>query len=166
MGESFDHCPAGWIGQRRKCCTQSIHNPMVVDCSSMSSVNFAIPGFQFPDLRCRTPALMDTLRKSGEPAALWRWHQGRRNVDCLRNLLGLSPPCWANDFARRLARICAMSGKSLLPYRQCSACKSSRWPTVPVRSSVDTAICSAKVISRPSLEIRQAQYKSFDGEPL
>jgi hypothetical protein len=32
MGESFDHCPAGWIGQSRKCCTQIIHNPMVVYC--------------------------------------------------------------------------------------------------------------------------------------
>jgi hypothetical protein len=31
MGESFDHRPAGWIRQSRKCCTQIIHNHMVVD---------------------------------------------------------------------------------------------------------------------------------------
>ena len=32
MGEPFDHGPPGWIRQSRKCCTQSIHNHMVVDC--------------------------------------------------------------------------------------------------------------------------------------
>src|ERR1039458_3880547 len=32
--------------------------------------------------------------------------------------------------------------KSLVPYRQCSACRTSRMPMLPVRSSVDTAICS------------------------
>jgi hypothetical protein len=32
MGESFDHCPAGWIRQSRECCTQIIHNHMVVHC--------------------------------------------------------------------------------------------------------------------------------------
>jgi len=32
MGESFDHCPAGRIRQSRECCTQSIHNHMVVHC--------------------------------------------------------------------------------------------------------------------------------------
>jgi hypothetical protein len=42
MGESFDHCPAGWIRQSRKCCIQFIHNRMVVDCRSMSTANFAI----------------------------------------------------------------------------------------------------------------------------
>jgi hypothetical protein len=31
MGESFDHRPAGWIRQSRKCCTQAIHNHMVVN---------------------------------------------------------------------------------------------------------------------------------------
>ena len=45
MGESFDHCPPGWIRQSRKRCTQFIHNHMVVDYLSMSSVNFAIPDF-------------------------------------------------------------------------------------------------------------------------
>ena len=40
MGESFDHCPAGWIRQRGKCCTQFIHNRMVVDFRPMSNVNF------------------------------------------------------------------------------------------------------------------------------
>jgi hypothetical protein len=47
MGESFDHCPAGWIRQSRKCCTQSIHNHMVVDFLSVSSENFATPDFCF-----------------------------------------------------------------------------------------------------------------------
>jgi hypothetical protein len=42
VGESFDHCPPGWIRQSRKRCTQSIHNRMVVDYWGMSSVNFAI----------------------------------------------------------------------------------------------------------------------------
>ena len=45
VGESFDHCPAGWIRQSRKCCTKIIHNRMVVDYRSMSTANFAIRGF-------------------------------------------------------------------------------------------------------------------------
>ena len=45
MGEPLDHGPAGWIRQSRKCCVQAIHNRMVVDYPSMSSVNFAIPDF-------------------------------------------------------------------------------------------------------------------------
>src|SRR4029077_4294823 len=40
MGEPFDHRPAGWIRQSRKCCTQYIHNLMVVDFSAVSSTNF------------------------------------------------------------------------------------------------------------------------------
>src|SRR5579872_7529603 len=43
MGESFDHRPAGWIRQGRKCCIQLIHNRMVVDYPSMSSVDFGVP---------------------------------------------------------------------------------------------------------------------------
>jgi hypothetical protein len=38
MGESFDHRPSGWIRQSRKCCIQLIHNQMVVDFLSMSSM--------------------------------------------------------------------------------------------------------------------------------
>jgi len=49
MGESFDHRPAGWIGQSRKCCIQLIHNHMVVDFRSMSSADFRVPDF-FPML--------------------------------------------------------------------------------------------------------------------
>ena len=45
MGESFDHCPAGWIRQSRKCCTKTIHNQMVVDSRLKSTANFAIRGF-------------------------------------------------------------------------------------------------------------------------
>jgi hypothetical protein len=45
MGEAFDHPPAGWVGQSSKCCTQLIHNHMVVDRLAMSSVNFANPDF-------------------------------------------------------------------------------------------------------------------------
>jgi len=45
MGESFDHRPPSRIRQSRKCCTQSIHNHMVVDFLSMSSMNFAVPDF-------------------------------------------------------------------------------------------------------------------------
>ncbi len=40
MAKSRDHRPPGWIGQSRKCCTQSIHNHMVVDFHDPSSVNF------------------------------------------------------------------------------------------------------------------------------
>jgi hypothetical protein len=43
MGESFDHGPPGWIRQSRKRCTKFIHNHMVVDYLSMSSVDFATP---------------------------------------------------------------------------------------------------------------------------
>ena len=53
MGESFDHRSPGWIGQSRKCCTQIIHNRMVVDNLSMSSENLAIPGFCSPICRPR-----------------------------------------------------------------------------------------------------------------
>ena len=42
MGESFDHGPAGWIRQSRKCCTKIIHNHMVVNCGPMSSAHCAI----------------------------------------------------------------------------------------------------------------------------
>jgi hypothetical protein len=45
MRESFDQPPPGWIGQSSKCCTQLIHNPMVVDYPSMSRVNFVISDF-------------------------------------------------------------------------------------------------------------------------
>jgi hypothetical protein len=45
MGESFDHCPPGWIRQSRKCCSQFIHNHMVVDFLPMSNRNLAIPDF-------------------------------------------------------------------------------------------------------------------------
>jgi hypothetical protein len=41
MRESFDHCPPGRIRQSGKRCTQFIHNHMVVNYLSMSSVNFA-----------------------------------------------------------------------------------------------------------------------------
>jgi hypothetical protein len=41
MGESFDHCPPGRIRQSGERCTQFIHNHMVVDYLSMSSVNLA-----------------------------------------------------------------------------------------------------------------------------
>jgi hypothetical protein len=47
MGESFDHRPAGWIRQSRKCCIQLIHNRMVVDYPLMSSVDFGVPDFCF-----------------------------------------------------------------------------------------------------------------------
>ena len=43
MRESFDHRPPGGIRQSRKCCTQFIHNHMVVNFSAMSSMNFPIP---------------------------------------------------------------------------------------------------------------------------
>ena len=48
MGESFDHRPAGWIRQSRKRGIQFIHNRMVVNYPSMSSVDFEIPDFCFP----------------------------------------------------------------------------------------------------------------------
>jgi hypothetical protein len=47
MGEPFDHRPAGWIRQSRKCCIQLIHNHMVVDYRPMSSVDFGVPDFCF-----------------------------------------------------------------------------------------------------------------------
>jgi hypothetical protein len=45
MGESFDHHPTGGIRRSRKCCTQPIHNHMVVDLLLVSSTNFAILDF-------------------------------------------------------------------------------------------------------------------------
>jgi hypothetical protein len=43
MREPFDHGPAGRIRQSGKRCTQVIHNRMVVDYWTMSSVDFASP---------------------------------------------------------------------------------------------------------------------------
>ena len=57
MGEPLDHRPAGRIRQSRKCCTETIHNHMVVDYSSMSSVDFAVPDFCFLISEPLTPAL-------------------------------------------------------------------------------------------------------------
>ena len=45
MGESFDNPPPSWIRQSSKCCTQLIHNHMVVNSQGMSSVNFVTPDF-------------------------------------------------------------------------------------------------------------------------
>ena len=45
MRESSDHRSPGWIRQSRECCTQLIHNRMVVDFRPMSNVNFAIRDF-------------------------------------------------------------------------------------------------------------------------
>jgi hypothetical protein len=78
MGESFDHCPAGWIRQSRKCCTQSIHNHMVVDYPAMSSVNFAIPDFcsLVPGWLAATIATSAKL----ESHSSTRWVMGSRRV--------------------------------------------------------------------------------------
>jgi len=45
MGESFDHCPAGWIRQSRECCTRLSTTIWLCIVWSMSSVNFAILDF-------------------------------------------------------------------------------------------------------------------------
>jgi hypothetical protein len=42
MAEPLDHRPTGGIRQSRKCCSQSIHNHMVVDYPPMSSGNSEI----------------------------------------------------------------------------------------------------------------------------
>jgi hypothetical protein len=42
VGEPLDHRPPGRIRQSRKCCTEFIHNRMVVDLPSMSTADFAI----------------------------------------------------------------------------------------------------------------------------
>src|ERR1700732_2693930 len=47
MGESFDHRPAGWIRQGRQLCIELIHNHLVVNYPSMSSVDFGVPDFCF-----------------------------------------------------------------------------------------------------------------------
>jgi hypothetical protein len=47
IGEAFDHRSPGGIGQSRKCCTQSIHNHMVVDFQNVSRINFVTPDFCF-----------------------------------------------------------------------------------------------------------------------
>lgn len=70
VGESFDHCPAGWIRQSRKRGIQLIHNRMVVDCRSMSSVNFAIPDFcsLIPVGSLRQSRRMRNRRERGDQA--------------------------------------------------------------------------------------------------
>jgi hypothetical protein len=75
MRESFDHPPPGWIGQSGKCCAQFIHNHMVVDFPSMSSVNFAIPDLR--SLNPVTPALIYTFPMSGV-IAVWVHGLGNR----------------------------------------------------------------------------------------
>lgn len=53
----------------------------------------------------------------------------------------------AKDWNQQPAIPPRMSGKSLVPYRQCSACTNFRLPMLLARSSVDTAIC-AKPLAR------------------
>ena len=62
MGESFDHCPPGWIRQGGKRCAQFIHNHMVVDCRSMSSVKFGRGG---PSLHGTIPSPLQTVQRRG-----------------------------------------------------------------------------------------------------
>jgi hypothetical protein len=45
VGESFNHCPPGWIGQSSKRGTQFIHNRMVVDYRAMSRMDFVMADF-------------------------------------------------------------------------------------------------------------------------
>jgi hypothetical protein len=73
VGESFDHRPPGWIRQSRKRCTQFIHNRMVVDGLSMSSVNFAIP--DFGSLIPHVPRALSFAQfaKGGCHGRVWRW---------------------------------------------------------------------------------------------
>src|SRR5579863_7519162 len=87
MGESFDHRPAGWIRQSRKCCTQLIHNRMVVDYSSLSSVDFAVPDFCFlisePILPLVIPnevrdLLFSALQRLGAPSSVFEGGWRRR----------------------------------------------------------------------------------------
>ena len=82
MRESLDHRPAGGIGQSRKCCTQFIHNQMVVDYRSMSSVNFAIPDFCLPipvwlattiATSAKSPSHSSTLIGNGKSASVDRF---------------------------------------------------------------------------------------------
>ena len=112
MRESLDHRPAGWIRQSRKCCTQFIHNHMVVDCRSLSSVNFAIRDF-CPVSLTPTPALIDTLRRRASRQGLWRWPSGAGGMRIVFGIFSVSHrPVGQVIFARRLARTCAVSEKS------------------------------------------------------
>src|SRR5580693_10268734 len=91
MGEPFDHCPPGWIRQSRKRCAQFIHNHMVVDYLSMSSVDFAIS--DLCSLIPNVPAL------AGNFLAGLHWKQnvsgmsGNHRSDFLEPVRGLSPDC-------------------------------------------------------------------------
>jgi hypothetical protein len=59
--ESFDHRPPRWIRQSRKCCSQSIHNQMVVDFRLLSSIIFAIPNFSsLPPLIHASPSAVSS----------------------------------------------------------------------------------------------------------
>src|SRR3982074_2393769 len=113
VGESFDHCPAGWIRQSRKCCTKIIHNRMVVDCRSMSTANFAILDYcSLISLNLKL-ALIDTLRGRGEPARAMALASGAGGMRIVSGTFSMSHrPVGQVIFARRLARTYAVSGKS------------------------------------------------------
>ena len=75
MGEPFDDPPPGWIGQSGKCCTQLIHNHMVADYLSMSSVNLRLKGEQ---LVLRTEAAVHV------PERIMRQSASRIAHECFR----------------------------------------------------------------------------------
>src|SRR5579862_6351382 len=89
MGESFDHRPTGGIRQSSKCCTQLIHNHMVVDFQPMSNVNFASRDFCPESLN---PDSCAHCYSALERAGTGYGAEGQRYADCLWNLLGVSPP--------------------------------------------------------------------------
>jgi len=65
----------------------------------MSNVNFAIRDFCPESLNPDTCAdWYSALERAGKGygAGIRGW----RNADCLRNLLGVSPPCWASDLCQ------------------------------------------------------------------
>lgn len=83
MGEPFDHGPAGWIRESRKCCVQLIHNRMVVDYRSMSSEDFGVSDFCFLISGHLTPALIYAWYRLAM-ARLWHrkpGFEGRRPHD-------------------------------------------------------------------------------------
>ena len=91
IGEAFDHRSPGGIGQSRKCCTQSIHNHMVVDFPNVSRINFATPDLCFLSPPSYSPSAEAKTAENKTKTAPHSQHRAPRKTLLLDYCLGVPP---------------------------------------------------------------------------
>jgi len=153
MGESFDHCPPGWIRQSRKRCAQSIHNHMVVDYLAMSSVDFGrwpIFALHHSDGGCPILAFFARVGCGAAGATFVRFYTTR---------CGRRRRARPSQSARR--RLLQLEGRATRPERVGHERKSERFLEACLRitsglpTKREQPKCTAGNNSRPSLVVRQ-----------